>query len=247
MPNELFGANDFTVEELEELFNEDEEQEATPPAETNQNPPEVDESTDTGKSDVTTTKAFAKRLRESTDKARREERDSIAKSLGYESYDDMQKKRERKLLDDKGIDPEEVSPVIDEIVKQRLDNDPRMARLAELEAQQVKEFGKKELAEITKLTGGKITSLSQLPREVIELWTKKGSLVKAYMEVEGVNLVNSIRSEQSKGSTDHLANPSGEVPAQPKTRLLTTEEKHMWKAFYPNMTDEELNKKTITI
>ena len=246
MPNEVFGANDFTVEELEELFREDEEQ-ATPPAETTENPPEAEDKTDTGKSDVTSTQAFARRLKESTDKARREERDNIAKSLGYESYDDMQKKRERELLDSKGLDAEDVSPVIDEIVKQRLDNDPRMARLAELEAQRIKEFGKQELAELNKLTGGKIKSLSQLPKEVIEAWTKKGSLVKAYMEVEGVNLVNSIRSEQSKGTTEHLANPSGNIPGQPKQRHLTNEEKQMWRAFHPQMTDEELNKKMIDI
>lgn len=235
------GANEFTVDELEELFRDDEAQQETPPATGTENPQEDD------KNDVTSTQTFARRLKESTDKARKEERENIAKSLGYESYDDMQKKRERELLDSKGLDAEDVSPVIDEIVKQRLDNDPRMARLAELEAKQVKEFGKQELAEINKLTGGKITSLSQLPREVVDLWAKKGSLVKAYMEVEGVNLVNSIRSEQSKGTTEHLANPSGGVPATPTKRHLTAEEKAMWKAFHPQMTDEELNKKMIDV
>lgn len=244
MPNEFFGANDFTVDELEELFRDDETQQETPPVtDTETTPQEDNKKTD----DVTSTQTFARRLKESTDKARREERDAIAKSLGYESYEDMQKKRERDLLDSKGLDVDDVSPVIDEIVKQRLDNDPRMARLAELEAKQVKEFGKQELAELTKLTGGKITSLSQLTREVIDAWTKKGSLVKAYMEVEGVNLVNSIRSEQSKGSTEHLANPSGNVPANPKKRHLTNEEKAMWRAFHPQMTDEELNKKMIDV
>ena len=243
MPNEYFGANEFTADELEELFRDDETQQETPPATETENPQEDDKKSE----DVTSTQTFARRLKESTDKARKEERDNIAKSLGYESYDDMQKKRERDLLDSKGLDVDDVSPVIDEIVKQRLDNDPRMARLAELEAKQVKEFGKQELSELTKLTGGKITSLSQLSREVMESWAKKGSLVKAYMEVEGVNLVNSIRSEQSKGTTEHLANPSGGVPATPTKRHLTNEEKAMWKAFHPQMTDEELNKKMIDV
>lgn len=250
MPDEIFGANEFTAEELEALFQDDEPQQETPPA---SNDGTTDVSTGEAaiekpaESAVDTTKAFAKRLKESTDKARREERENIAKSLGYESYEAMQKKREQDLLDSKGLDVEDVSPVIDEIVKQRLDNDPRMARLAELEAKQVKEFGKQELSELSKLTGGKITSFSQLPREVIDLWTKKGSLVKAYMEVEGVNLVNSIRSEQSKGSTEHLANPSGNLPSQPKKRHLTEEEKSMWKAFHPQMSIEELNKKMIDV
>lgn len=245
MPNITFGANDFTVDELEELFRDDDERQATPPANDTETIPQ--EATDDKKDNVTSTQTFARRLKESTDKARKEERDNIAKSLGYESYDDMQKKRERELLDSKGLDVEEVSPVIEEIVKKRLDNDPRMARLAELEAKQVKEFGKQELAEITKLTAGKVTSLSQLPKEVIERWAEKGSLVKAYMEVEGINLINSIRSEQSKGTTEHLANPSGNIPGQAKQRHLTVEEKSMWKAFHPQITDEELNKKMIDV
>ena len=246
----IFGANEFTAEELEELFNDDEQE--TPSVQNSQNPQKEDDTNpgSTGepeKQDVTSTKAFAKRLKESTDKARREERDNIAKSLGYESYDDMQKKRERELLDSKGLDPEDVSPIINEIVKQRLDNDPRMARLAELEAKQVKEFGKQELAELNKLTGGKITSLSQLSHDVMDAWAKKGSLVKAYMEVEGVNLVNSLRSEQSKGTTEHLSTPNGSIPGQAKQRHLTEEEKNMWRAFHPQITTEELNKKMVDV
>ena len=244
-----YGANEFTVEELEELFRDDEPEQATPPATTTEENPQSTENTDTGAEDdsVNTTKAFAKRLRESTDKARREEREAIAKSLGYASYDDMQKKREQQIMNDNGLNPEDVQPVVEQIVSQRLANDPRMQELETLRARQVQEFGKRELAEITKLTGGKITSLAQLPREVIELWKTKGSLKSAYLELEGEKLINTIRSEQSKGSTSHMNTHSGSASNSVTERPLTADEKRMYKFFNPNMTDEQLNKMTTKI
>lgn len=244
------GANNFTMEELEQLFQSESEQ-ATPPADNSVAENVVndtEQNSNASESDnVDTTKAFAKRLRESTEKARREEREAIAKSLGYESYDDMQKKRENQILRDKGFDPDEVSPLVDEIVKQRLENDPRIKELETLRAKQVQEFGRQELAEITKLTGGEITSLTQLSPEVIELWKKKGSLKSAYIELEGEKLIGKIRGEQSKGSTDHLRSPSGTSTTPSKQRLLTDEEKRVWKFFNPGMSDEELNKKLVDI
>lgn len=242
------GANEFSIEELEELF-EDNQQEDTPPAEEN-NEPQSDSQTETeeGKTNsnnVETTKAFAHRLKESTEKARREEREAIAKSLGYDSYDDMVKNREKDFIKDKGYDPEELSPVIDELLKARIDNDPRMKELEDLRKQSIAEFGKRELAEITKLTGGQITRLDQLSKEVLDAWKTKGSLKKAFLEVEGENLISKLRNEHSRGSTSHLVTPGSSNPAPSNKRLLTEEEKQMWRLFNPGISEEELNKKTV--
>ena len=247
----LNGANIFTPEELEALFKDDDTQ-ATPPAETGTNTQDGDQNTDGSntadagnQNDVTTTKAFANRLKESTAKAVQAERESIAKSLGYDSYDAMIKSREKKTLEDKGLDPDIVSPVIDDLVKQRIDNDPRMKELEGFRNQQLIEFGKKELAELTELTGGQITSLAQLSPEVKKLWGEKGSLTKAYMELEGTNLVRSMRSEQSKGSTSHMNTPNGNAGVPTGERHLTEEEKQAWRFFNPGISEEELNKKTV--
>ena len=239
------GVEDLSLEELENLFNDNGTQE-TPPAD-NTDIPEAspNNSVDNTESKTEVTKAFAKRLKESTDKAVTNEREAIAKTMGFLSYDDMLKSREKKFIEDKGLDPAQVSPVVEELVNQRLNEDPRMKELETYRRQRIEEFGKRELAEITKLTGGEITKLSQLPREVIDLWKTKGSLKSAYMELEGEKLINKIRSEQSKGSTSHLNSPSGVNGIPDNTRLLTAEEKQLWKLFRPNMTDEELNKKTI--
>ena len=109
----------------------------------------------------------------------------LQKNLGYESYDDLQKKREADLLKSKGFDPEEISPVVEELVNKRLAEDPRLQELEEFKQKKVEEWGKKELAEITTLTGGKVTKLEQLPENVIALWKQKGSLKAAYLEIEG--------------------------------------------------------------
>lgn len=246
MNDNIMGANELTVEELEALF--DDTQQTTPAAEDDTTGAQDgnDKTVTNGKSnDVETTKAFATRLKASTEKARKEERESIAKSFGYESYDEMMKARERKTYEDKGLDPDEVSPIVDELVKQKLDADPRMQELAEFRKRQVAEFGKQELAEITKLTGGKITAFNQLSKEVLDAWQKEGSLKSAYLKIEGESLITQMRSEQSKGSAGHLGNLNGSSPANMTQRHLTDEEKRVWKFFNPNVTDEELNKKMV--
>lgn len=241
------GVNEFTIAELEQLFD----------SEFEQVPPPVEEKTDAQGADddkkeqnvptddIDKTKAFAKRLKESTDKVRQEEREAIAKSLGYESYEKLVKENETKKLEEKGIDPQQGSEVIDELVRQRIEADPRIKELEEYRKQRVKEFGERELAEISKLTNGKITSLAQLPKEVIDLWKTKGSLKSAYLELEGEKLINKIRSEQSKGSTDHLANPSGSTPPPSNKRPLNDKEKAIWRQFNPHITDDELNSKFV--
>ena len=237
------GANEINWKEIEELLSEESQQE-TPPA-TEEVPTPDDSNPKPEKKpaeDITTTQAFAKRLRESTEKARNEEREAIAKSLGFETYDAMMKSRESKIFADKGLDPEQVKPVVDELVEQRLKNDPRMVELDELRKRQIADFAKKELKELTELTDGEITSLNQLSTEVLDMFKQTGSLRDAYLRVEGVNLVNKIKAGRSKGTTDHMANPSGSTGNASAKRSLTAEERQTWKFFNPSMTDEELDK-----
>lgn len=239
------GEFQFTPEELDSLFGTNEQE--TPPVENNGS--ESDANTtpvaETKQTDVETTKAFAKRLAEKTSKAVAEEREKIAKDMGYESYEAMIKSKERKVIEDSGLDPESSNEAIDKIVQMRLDNDPRMQELSELRSLKVQEFGKKELSEITKLTNGEITDLNQIPKPVIELWKKCGSLKAAYLQLEGENLLAKTRSAQSKGTTDHLQSMGAGSQTIPNDkRPLTAEEKRVWKIFNPNLTDEELNKMT---
>ena len=251
MPN---GANEVTIEDIENFLNGN--WAATPTADTEESSPEVtpDTSTETGedtpeeKTPVTETQAFAHRLKEATNKARNEEREAIAKSLGYESYADMQTKREAELLRDKGFDPEEVSPVIDELVKKRLAEDPRMQELDSYKAERMNTWAKQQLTELKELTGGKIATMADVPNDVLELWKTKGSLKAAYIELHGEALIRETRagvaSGQSRGSTSHMNSPQGTPPPAggANKRPFTAEEKAIYKMFNPDVTDEQLNK-----
>ena len=242
MPNNEFGANDFTLEELDALLSGEDDEQETPPADEAKGQDEQPTTEPPKKeSDVTQTKAFAKRLKESTDKAK----DDVAREAGYESYQDMLNKRQKKMLEDKGLDPEEVSPIVDELVKQKLDNDPRLKELQGYREQKIKEYAKKELEEISKLTGGKVTELKQLPKEVLDRWRETGSLKSAYLEIKGEELILEARRAATQPTTDHLKSPDGNPPMPSNKRHLTAEEKVAWKVFFPTMSEEELDKKLV--
>lgn len=237
------GANDITVEDIENFLNGNG---AVTPAANNQESSDESHASE-DETPVTETQAFARRLKEATSKARSEERESIAKSLGYDSYANMQKRREEDMLKDRGLDPDDVSPVIEELVKKRLAEDPRLREIESYRDERVNMWAQKELAELNELTGGRITTLSDVPADVIELWKTKGSLKAAYIELQGETLIREMRtgveSEHSRGSTGHLTSPRG-TPASHNSRKrpFTDEEKRVYKLFNPDVTDEQLSK-----
>lgn len=252
----MSGANEFTIEDIENFLSGN--WAATPAADDEESSPEVapDEgneagaSTDTAadKPPVTETQAFAHRLKEATTKARSEERDIIARELGYANYADMQAKREANMLREKGLDPEEVSPIVEEIVQKRLAEDPRMQELDGYKQERMNAWAKKEVAELKELTGGKITTLADVPKDVLELWKTKGSLKAAYMELHGESLIREMRtgiaSGQSRGSTSHMNSPqAAPAPAgSANKRPLTAQEREVYRLFNPDVTDEQLDK-----
>lgn len=232
---------EFSLEELESIFGEDS-------AEAQPQDQDVDSTQAQGaekNESVETTKAFAHRLKAKTEEAVAAERERIAKDLGYESYADMQKQKEAKLLEDNGLDAKDVAPVVEKLVEERLKNDPRMKELDGYRERQMQEFAKRELEEIKKLTNGEVTSLEQVPADVIEDWKKTGSLKKSYIALHGEELIVKARATAPKGDTTHLQSPSSAPPAPSETRLLTEEEKRVWRIFNPGMSEEELNKKTV--
>lgn len=239
------GANEFSMEELEELFKE--EGQETPPAEGNKNPPETPPNeptkTETDAEDVTKTQAFARRLKEEKEKALKEAKQEIAASLGYASYEELQKSKEKKMLEEQGLDPEQVSPIVEKLVEERLSKDPRMQELEELRKAKVNEFASKELKEINDLVGTNYTSVNDIPKDVIEDWRKTGSLKKSYIALHGEELILKAKSAASKGTTSHLQTPGGSLGVPTNRRPLNEEERAVWRLFNPNITDEELNKK----
>ena len=247
--NKNFGADGPTIKDIEDFLNGD-DQAASPTADEGSPPAaQPDASTDNSvQKDVTETQAFAHRLKDATAKARAEERENIAKELGYESYDAMQKAKEKSILEAKGLDPEEVAPVVEELVNKRLKDDPRLKELESYREQRMKDWANKELTELTQLTGGRVSKFDDIPKEVLELWKQKGSLKAAYLELEGEKLIREmqmgIAGEQSKGTTRHIQSPQGapKPSIEENTRPYTDKEKEIYKLFNPTVTEEQLSK-----
>ena len=250
------GANEFTIEEIESFLNGEgtatpavDDVESSPTAQSDQGEP-AEEKPSTEKPPVTETQAFARRLREETTKVRAEERESIAKSLGYESFAAMQSAREKEILEARGLDPDDVMPAVEQLVEQRLAEDPRLRELDSYRQERMTAWAQRELAELSQLTEGRVTTLADVPKDVLELWKTKGSLKAAYMELHGEALIRemraSIASGQSRGSTGHMKSPQG-TPApvgSGNKRPFTQQEKDVYRLFNPNVTEEELSRMT---
>lgn len=214
------GVKDTSVADLEALLNADEEgtspspnQEessaaspvATDPAQKDQEPPKESE-----------TQAFARRLRESTEKARQEEREAIAKQLGKSSFEELMRERETKAFEEKGLDPEAAKEVFDKMYEERIQADHRFKELDEYRAAKAKEWGENQMKELSKLTGGKITKMDQLDEATLARGQKEGSFVSAYMALHGAELIEDMRlngiAKQQQNTTFHLANPASTQP-----------------------------------
>lgn len=196
------------------------------------------------------TAAVSKRINEVRSKTEHETQERIAKDLGYESYAAMMEAKshakEKKILEEAGLDEEDVSDAVQKLVDQKLANDPRFKRLQEYDEREKAEFVKKQLNEVNKLSGQNFTSIDQLPPETLELWGKIGNLKQAFLATHGEEVIARSSGRAASGSLDHLAFGGGSGTAT-KTRKLTDEEKALYRSIYPDITDEELNKKTTKI
>ena len=216
------GVEDTSAFDLEALLNADEE-ETSPSPEDQEEAPATSPVAPESKAQETKepekeseTQAFARRLRESTEKARREEREAIAKQLGKSSYEELMKEKETKAFEAKGLDPEAAKEVFEKMYEERIQADPRFKELDEYRAAKAKEWGKDQMAELSKLTGGKITKIEQLDQATLERAQKEGSFVSAYMALHGAELIEEMRlngiAKQQQNTTSHLANPAGKQP-----------------------------------
>lgn len=192
---------------------------------------------------IDTTKAMSERINTVRHKTEVETQDKIAKELGYENYADLRKSQEQKLFRDAGLDDKDATDLVNKLVEQRLANDPRLKKLEEIEAKEKTAFVNSQLNEINKLPGVNFTSIDKLPDDTLRLFEKTGNLKQAYLATHGEEL---IFKNQTKGSTDHLANGSFEGTGR-KTRALNDNEKMIWRMVNSNITDEELSKKTVDV
>lgn len=221
MANLEKGVKDTSMADLEALLNIDEDEtppsqneDATPAATPAATDPVTQEDPKPAKESET--QAFARRLKESTEKARTEEREALAKRLGKTSYDELLKETESKAWEAKGLDPEAAKEVFEKMYEERIQADPRFKELDEYRASKAKEWGEAQMLELSKLTGGKVTKLDQLDAATLERGQKEGSFVSAYMAIHGAKLLEEVRlngiAKQQQNTTEHLANSTGKQP-----------------------------------
>lgn len=195
------------------------------------------------------TKAVSNRINEVKKKTETDTQNKIARELGYNDYTELQKANEHKMLKEAGLDADdtEISAVVDKLVTKRLAEDPRFKRLEEFEASQKNQFVISQLKEINKLIGSdKYTGVDQLPQETLKLWEQTGNLKQAYLATEGEKLLMQSINNKNNGSLSHLADSSNSG-VKSKSRGLTEEEKAIYRSVMPDITEDELNKKTIDI
>ncbi len=222
---ELNKTGDILDLKIDELF-EDKPEAGTPPA---KEEPKID-----------LTEAMSKRINEVRAKTEQETRDKLAKDLGFESYEALHAAKTKQTITEAGLDPEQVEKIIEPLLAKRLESDPRIQKLQQLEEQEKKAAIKAELDQLEKLTGLKLTE-ADLPKETMDLHAKGVPLAQAYIATNP----SKILSANVKGSTNHLATGSGGT--QVKLRNLNQAEKDFYKSINPYITDEELNKKTIEV
>lgn len=223
--------NDDTLDfDIDELFKDPEDIES--PTET-----------ESDNSNIDMTKAVSDRINNVRKKTESETQDKIAKELGFDSYEDLQKANEQKLLRDAGLDEEEITEVVNKLVEQRISNDPRFKKIEELEAREKSNFVAAQLKEINNVAGTNYTSVDQLPKETLEVWQKIGNLSQAYYATQGAQLFNKSQSTKRNGSLSHMADSSNGSVSNNR-RPLTEEEKAIYRMVNPDITEEELSKKT---
>lgn len=218
---------------IDDLFKDPEEQAPQDDEKSTQEPSEM-------------TKSMSNRINEVRAKTERETRDAMAKELGYENYMALQKANERQVLKEAGLNDEDIEPIVQKLVDKRFAEDPRMKRLEELEAKEKASFVKDQLKEINKFAGTNYKDIKDLPAEVLSMWEKTGNLKQAFLATEGETIITKSLAGNRNGSLSHLANP-GSSGTGLKERPLTEEEKAIWRMTIPDITDEELSKKTMPI
>lgn len=181
---------------------------------------------------VDQTKAFAKRLKEETTKAKLEAKEEIAKSFGYDSWDDYYNSQTNSKLLDKGLDPDSVRPVLEDLIK----NDPQyieaMKYKAEKEELEKEIFASNSIKALNEEMGTNFKNVQELGSQVIDLWNKGIPLAQAYAAYNYDKIrQNAIKKSNSEDNgKSHLKTLTGGND-KTQTRELTTEELSVFKSF----------------
>ena len=187
----------FLEDDIEEAANN----ELVNPTETNSSdsPTEIDK-----------TKAFATRLKEEKAKAKLEVQEEIAQSFGYNSWKEYSEAQTNSKLVDKGLDPDEVRPVLQDLIK----NDPEyieaMKYKAEKEELEKELFASNSIQALNNTVGTDYKSVNELDEETIKMWNAGTPLEKAYAANNWSKIAErAVRKTITDSGKSHLTNATG--------------------------------------
>ena len=182
---------------------------------------------------VDQTQAFARRLKEETEKVRLAERENIAKSFGYESWREYANAQTNNKLIDKGYDPDSVRPVLEDLIKEHPDFQEAMKYKAEKEALEKELFATNSIKALNEKFGTSYNSVNDLDPETIRLWNLGTPLEKAYAANNWEQIrdtaVKKANSTRDNGKS-HMKTVTGS--SQPSnTREIGTDELSVFRMF----------------
>lgn len=188
---------------------------------------------------VDQTKAFAERLKTERVKIEREARNELAQSLGYDSWEDLKRENEDKMLTASGLDAEKVKPIVDKLVETH----PDVIEAKKLKDEKAAEDLKKEetdaLFSLNQKYGTTFSALSDLDEATQSLYKKGVPLDKAYAAEHFDDLVKS--HAPSRLSKDHLS-PVGNSGSSTPPRVISEQEMALMRRFNPGVSDDDIRK-----
>lgn len=182
---------------------------------------------------VDQTKAFAKRLREETEKVRQNERDNIAKSFGYSSWQEYADAQTNNKLINEGLDPETVRPVIQDLIKNDPDYIEAMKFKAEKEELEKELFATNSIRELNARFGTNFKSVNELDEGTINDWNKGTPLEKAFVANNYTLLIENAIKKHNVGKDNgksHMKTVTGNT-TQTTAREVSKSEIDVAKAF----------------
>ena len=203
---------------------------------------EQNQSTPPVEKEVDVTKIVSKRISEEREKIRKEALDEQAQSMGYVNHEEFVKVMTDDKISKTGLDPEEVKPLIKDLLKEDPEYKEALRYKKEKEELEKKMWAKQEIERLNKRFGTTISDVSDLAQEVVKLWNTGIPLEKAYA-AENIDKITELATKriQTGGKTIWCKVPGGGNPTQ-TTRIITEDDIRRMKRINPDKTEEQIRK-----
>lgn len=199
--------------------------------------------TETNKQDVSETKAYSERLNKDRERIRNEERNTIAKSFGFDSWDTFAQSQNNKLMTENGLDPDTVNPIIEKLLENNPKYQDALRYKKEKEELEMKIWAKDELTKLNNKFGTSYNSVDELGEDVVKAWNGGLDLQRAYAAYNYDSIAEHAKKTViATGGKDHMKSAtSGSVTVTP-SKQIDSATMYWMKQINPNMSDDDIKK-----